>query len=75
MRAIDEGAPAGPIARELAVQVLTMPPRSAGWACALSVLEAGGARMRHAIELAGHVLDAAADDERAGDANTPTNRG
>jgi hypothetical protein len=63
--AVDEGRPAGPLARGLAVEVLRRAaPDTAPWLRALDVLEAGALRVRVAVELAGLVLDAAAlDDE------------
>ena len=66
--ALEDGAPVAPLARELAVAVLAgTPPGSPPWAKALVVIEGGPARMRHAVELAGWVLDAT-DDEAVRDA-------
>ena len=59
LTAVDEGRPAGGIARELAVEVLrAMAPDSAPWRKAVEVLEGGPLRMRRAVDLAGLVLDA-----------------
>lgn len=59
LHAVDEGTPAGPIARELAVAVLRRcPPDSPPWSLAVAVLDGGPFRMRRAVELAGLVLDA-----------------
>ncbi len=60
LRAVDEGAPAGELARALALDVLRVAaPDSAEWSRAVAVLEGGPLRMRHAVELAGLVFDAA----------------
>ena len=59
LRAFDEGTPAGALARALALDVLrSAPADSAPWARAVAVLEGGPLRMRHAVELAGLVVDA-----------------
>lgn len=59
LRAVDDGRPAGPLARGLAVEVLRRSaPDSAPWLRAVDVLEAGALRVRVAVELAGLVLDA-----------------
>ena len=56
--AVDEGRPAGPVARQLAVDVLRLvPPDSPPWLLAVTVLEGGPLRMRRSVELAGLVLD------------------
>ena len=56
---MDEGAPAGTMARELAIEVLRYAASdSAPWWRAVAVLEGGALRMRHAVELAGLVIDA-----------------
>ena len=61
LRAIDEGRPAGDTARTLALEVLrTLPADSVPWQRAVAFLEGGALRMRHAVELAGAVLDAVA---------------
>ena len=61
LRAVDEGLPAGTVARELAVAVLrSAPTDSPPWHRAVAVLEGGPLRMRHAVELAGDVLEAVA---------------
>ena len=68
LRAVDEGTPAGDLARALALDVLrAAAPDSAPWRRAVAVLEGGPLRMRHAVELAGLTLDACADrgDEQA----------
>lgn len=63
--AVDEGRPAGPVARDLAVEVLRqLVPDSAGWAKALDVLEGGALRVRRAVDLAGLVLDAIEMEEQ-----------
>ena len=60
LRAVDEGTPAGGVARALALDVLRVAaPDSAAWARAVAVLEGGPLRMRHAVELAGLVMEAA----------------
>ena len=72
LRAVDEGLPAGDIARELALAVLRSEASdSAPWVRAVAVLEGGALRMRHAVELAGVVLEAVgaelvADERDAG---------
>ncbi len=59
LRAVDEGQPARPLARELAVEVLRRAaPDSAPWLRAVDALEAGALRVRVAVDLAGLVLDA-----------------
>lgn len=59
LRAVDAGTPAGALARSLALDVLrSAPADSAPWARAVAVLEGGPLRMRHAVELAGLVVDA-----------------
>jgi hypothetical protein len=59
LEAVDIGAPAGQLARALALDVLRVAtPDSAPWARAVAVLEGGPLRMRHAVELAGLVVDA-----------------
>ena len=58
LRAVDEGLPAGGVARELAVEALRrLAPDTAGWTLAVAVLEGGPLRARRAVELAGVVLD------------------
>jgi len=60
LRAVDDGRPAGPIARGLALEVLRRSaPDSAPWLRAVDVLEAGALRVRVAVDLAGLLLDAA----------------
>jgi len=60
LRAVDEGTPAGELARALALDVLRVAaPDSAPWSRAVAILEGGPLRMRHAVELAGLVMDAA----------------
>lgn len=59
LRAVDEGLPTASPARELALGVLrSVTPDSAPWALAVRVLEGGPLRARHAVDLAGLVLDA-----------------
>lgn len=59
LRAVDEGTPAGDLARALALDVLRVAaPDSPTWHRAVAVLEGGPLRMRHAVELAGLVMDA-----------------
>ena len=56
--AIDEGRPAGDVARALALAVLTVEaPGSAPWTAAVAVLEGGPLRVRRAVMLAGEILD------------------
>lgn len=68
LHAVDEGRPAGPLARGLAMEVLRRSaPDSTLWLRAVDALEAGALRVRVAVELAGLVLDAverAVDRER-----------
>ena len=60
LRAVDEGTPAGELARALALDVLrSAAPDSAPWSRAVAVVEGGPLRMRHAVELAGLVMEAA----------------
>jgi len=60
LRAVDEGTPAGELARALALDVLrSAAPDSAPWSRAVAILEGGPLRMRHAVELAGLVMEAA----------------
>jgi hypothetical protein len=60
LRAVDEGTPGGELARALALDVLRVAPAdSPPWHRAVAVLEGGPLRMRHAVELAGLVMDAA----------------
>ncbi len=60
LRAVDEGRPAGPMARGLALEVLRRStPDSAPWLRAVDVLESGALRVRVAVDLAGLLLDAA----------------
>lgn len=64
LHAVDDGHPAAPIARELAVEVLRRsPPDSPPWCKAVEVLDGGPLRVRRAVDLAGMVLDAAAEDD------------
>lgn len=59
LRAVDEGAPAGAMARQLALDVLRVAPADGAlWQRAVAVIEGGALRMRHAVELAGMVVDA-----------------
>jgi hypothetical protein len=59
LRAVDEGAPAGELARALALDVLRVAaPDSPEWARAVAVIEGGPLRMRRAVELAGLVVEA-----------------
>ena len=68
LTAVDEGRPAGPVARELAVEVLRQTaPDSAGWTKAVEVLEGGPLRMRRAVDLAGLVLDVIGEELAAGE--------
>lgn len=61
LRAVDEGTPAGELARALALDVLrSAAPDSAPWSRAVAILEGGPLRMRHAVELAGLVMEAMA---------------
>ncbi len=73
LRAVDEGLPAASPARDLALVVLrSAAPDSAPWALAVKVLEGGPLRARHAVELAGGVLDtiaASAFDDTAQGSN------
>lgn len=63
--AVDEGRPAAPLARELAVATLrSSTPDTAPWLRALDVLEAGALRVRVAVDLAGLLLDAATQADR-----------
>jgi len=63
LTAVDDGRPAGGIARGFAVEVLrSMAPDSAPWRKAVEVLEGGPFRMRRAVDLAGLVLDATAGE-------------
>ncbi len=63
LRAVDEGTPAGDLARTLALDVLRVAaPDSPPWHRAVAILEGGPLRMRHAVELAGLTLDGAAAD-------------
>lgn len=58
LSAVDRGAPAGDLARSLAVEVLRgVPPTGEAWALALSVVEGGPLKMRRAVELAGWVVE------------------
>lgn len=58
--AVDEGTPARELARRLALDVLRVAPAdSAPWGRAIAVLEGGPLRVRHAVELAGLVIEAA----------------
>lgn len=67
LRAVDEGHPAGPLARTLSVEVLrSMAADSAPWVLAVEVLEGGPLRMRRAVELAGQVFEAAEVEEGEG---------
>lgn len=60
LRAVDDGSPAGELARALALDVLrSAAPDSAPWSRAVAILEGGPLRMRHAVELAGLVMEAA----------------
>ncbi|MDB4930090.1 MAG: hypothetical protein JWM10_2574 [Myxococcaceae bacterium] len=69
LRAVDEGTPAGDLGRALALDVLRVAaPDSAPWSRAVAVLEGGPLRMRHAVELAGLVVEAA---EGVGDVGAP----
>ena len=64
LRAVDEGTPAGDLARALALDVLRVAPAdSPPWHRAVAVLEGGPLRMRHAVELAGLVMEAAVTGE------------
>lgn len=58
LTAVDEGLPAGPVARALAVSVLaSKDPLTAPWWRAVEVLEGGPLRVRRAVELAGMLLE------------------
>ncbi|MDB4931239.1 MAG: hypothetical protein JWM10_3723 [Myxococcaceae bacterium] len=62
LRAVDEGTPTREPARALAIAVLKQAdPDSQAWARAVAVLEGGPLRARHAVDLAGDVVDAAGD--------------
>lgn len=65
LRAVDVGEPAGGLARQLALAVLRVTaPDSPAWNRAVEVLEGGPLRMRHAVELAGDVIDPKVRDAR-----------
>ncbi len=60
LAAVDEGRPAGPLARALALDVLrAAAPDSKPWLLAVAVLEGGALRVRHAVELAGVLVQLA----------------
>jgi hypothetical protein len=58
LTAVDEGRPAGDLARSLALDVLrAAAPDTVAWNIAVRVLEGGPLRIRHAVELAGLVVE------------------
>jgi hypothetical protein len=64
LTAVDEGHPAGPVARTLAMTVLRhAAPDSLAWLRAVDVLEGGPLRARRAVDLAGLLLDALEERE------------
>ncbi len=70
LSAVDEGRAAGPLARALALDVLrAVEPDTKPWLLAVAVLEGGALRMRHAVELAGALVEATErSEESEGDA-------
>jgi len=64
LRAVEEGRPAGAIVRSLALDVLRgCVPDSPPWVLAVSVLEGDALKMRHAVEMAGWLVEAIGEAE------------